>query len=298
MTYLAFVGASLIWGTTFLAIRFGNEAVAPVWAATIRLVLAAILLAIIARLLRQPFPRGAALQGALLFGLCNFGINLSLLYWGELRVPSGVAAVFYATHPLSTGLLAAALGVERLDPRKIAAAVIALGGIATIFWGELNLDVPPEALVSVLVAATAAALSGIFLKRAPRQAAIPANAVGAGVGAVVCLIVSVIVGEDHSLPSTVGGWAPIAYLTVVGSLGAYVIYAWLLARWTVTRASLVGVCAPVIAVFVGAIVKGERPAGLTLLGATIVLGTVIATVRLAPRSLTQSSRTDSAIQSR
>ena len=61
MPYLVFVGCCLIWGSTFLAIRIGNEAVPPVWAATIRLVLAAPLLALLVLATRQRFPRGPAL---------------------------------------------------------------------------------------------------------------------------------------------------------------------------------------------------------------------------------------------
>jgi len=59
--YAAFLGCCLIWGSTFLAIRLGNEAIAPVWGAAVRLVLAAVLLAIITRALRLPLPRGAVL---------------------------------------------------------------------------------------------------------------------------------------------------------------------------------------------------------------------------------------------
>ena len=58
MQYLVFAGCCLIWGSTFLAIRIGNEAVPPIWAATIRLVLAAPLLAGLVLATRQRFPRG------------------------------------------------------------------------------------------------------------------------------------------------------------------------------------------------------------------------------------------------
>jgi hypothetical protein len=80
MPYLVFIGCCLIWGSTFLAIRIGNEAVPPVWAATLRLAIAAPLLAGLVVATRQRFPRGPALRGALLFGTFNFGMNLSLLY--------------------------------------------------------------------------------------------------------------------------------------------------------------------------------------------------------------------------
>src|SRR5437867_12859409 len=142
MQYLVFAGCCLIWGSTFLAIRIGNEAVPPIWAATIRLVLAAPLLMLLVVATRQRFPRGPALRGALLFGIFNFGANLSLLYWGERVVPSGIAAVLYATVPLSTALIAAAMRVERLVARKVVGAIGASVGVGTVFGGGRRLGVP------------------------------------------------------------------------------------------------------------------------------------------------------------
>jgi drug/metabolite transporter (DMT)-like permease len=275
MQYVVFVACCLIWGSTFLAIRIGNEAVPPIWAATLRLTLAAPLLAALVIATRQHFPRGPALRGALLFGFFNFGVNLSLLYWGERVVPSGIAAVLYATVPLSTALIAAALGVERLVPRKVLAAVVAIVGVAIIFAGELKLDVPIDGLIAVFLAATAASLSSVFLKRAPQPSAIAANAVGAAIGAAVCAAVSLALGEDHALPTTIAGWWPIIYLTLAGSLGAYVLYTWLVQHWPVTSASMVGVVVPVIAVILGAVAKGEQRSPESYVGAAVVLVAVI-----------------------
>src|SRR2546430_6096352 len=156
MPYLVFGGCCLIWGSTFLAIRIGNEAVPPIWAATIRLALAAPLLTLLVLATHQRFPRGPALRGALLFGIFNFGVNLSLLYWGERVVPSGIAAVLYATVPLSTALIAAAMRVERLVARKVAAAIVAIVGLADIFACALKRDLPPQSPLAVFLAAASA----------------------------------------------------------------------------------------------------------------------------------------------
>ena len=280
MQYAAFVACCLIWGSTFLVIRIGNESLPPEWAATLRLGLAAPLLALIVVVRKDVWPRGAALQGAILFGVFQFGGNLALLYWGERVVPSGIAAVLYATVPLSTAMLAALFRVEALQPRKLVAAIVAIVGVATIFAGEMRLDVPLEGLVAVFLAATAAALSGVLLKRAPRQPSVFAtNAIGCAVGALICLVASFVLGEDHTFPSTVVAWWPVLYLTLAGSLGAYVIYTWLVGHWPVTNASMVGVVVPVIAVILGAIVLRETRSPETYLGAMIVLAAVIVALR-------------------
>ena len=137
-------------------------------------------------------------------------------------------------------------------------------------------------LLTVFGAASAAALANVLLKRAPKQQVIPLNAIGTAVGAVVCLSASFALGESHAIPVTAAAWLPILYLTIAGSLGAFVLFTWLVTHWSVNNASLLGVTAPVIAVFLGGLVKGEQPASLTYVGAAIVISAVLIALR-APR---------------
>ncbi|HEY6221067.1 MAG TPA: EamA family transporter [Candidatus Eisenbacteria bacterium] len=276
--YAAFVGMSLIWGTTFLAIRIGNEAVPPLWGATIRLALAAALNALVAAMTRAHWPQGAALKGIALFGFLNLGVNFVLLYWGEQTVPSGIAATLYATTPLTTGLFASMLGVHALDRRRTLAALVGLAGVALIFSGELKLGAPAPALLGVFSGATCAALAGVVLKKVPPHSAFVVNAVGASIGAVICFLASLALGEPHALPRTIAGWGPIVYLAIAGNLGAYVLYTWLVGQWKVTRVAVAALIIPVIAVIVGAIVRGESPAPITYLGGALVLSGVAVTL--------------------
>ncbi len=269
--YVAFVGMCLIWGTTFLAIRIGSEAVPPLWGATIRLVLAALLNGIVALLTRASWPRGSALRGIALFGFLNLGVNFALLYWGEQTVPSGIAAVFYATVPLTTGVFAWMLGVQALERTQMMAAAIGLAGVAVIFSGELRWGAPAPALLAVFSAATIASLAGVVLKRVPPHSSFVVNAIGAALGACVCFLASVVLGESHTFPRTAAAWGPILYLTVAGNLGAYILYTWLLSQWKVTTVSVGALIIPVLAVIVGAIVRGESPAPETYFGAALVL---------------------------
>ena len=96
-----------------------------------------------------------------------------------------------------------------------------------------------------------------------------------GMAALVCAVVSLALGEDHSLPTTFAGWWPIVYLTLAGSLGAYVLYTWLVQHWPVTNASMVGVVVPVLAVILGAVAKQEQRSPESYVGAVVVLIAVI-----------------------
>jgi drug/metabolite transporter (DMT)-like permease len=114
-TWSAFFACSGIWGSTFLFIAIGNDALPPVWGAMWRLALAAAILIPLALLRGQPLPSGRALRYAIAYGALAYGVNFPLLYWGQLSVPSGISAVLYATLPLTTPLMAAAVRIERLQ---------------------------------------------------------------------------------------------------------------------------------------------------------------------------------------
>ena len=264
----------LIWGTTFLAIRIGTESVPPLWGATLRLILAAILNTIVALLTRAAWPGGVALRGIAAFGFLNLGVNFALLYWGELTVPSGIAAVFYATVPLSTGIFAAMLGVHALQRNQMLAAAVGFVGVAVIFGGEIRWGAPTLALLAVFSAATIASLAGVILKKVPPHSTFVVNAIGTAIGGCVCLLASVILGETRELPRTMAAWGPVLYLTIAGNMGAYVLYTWLVGQWKITTVSVGALIIPVLAVVAGAIARGEAPAPATYLGAALVLAGV------------------------
>ena len=269
--WLAFAACGVIWGSTFLVISLGNDTLPPVWAATLRLIAASLLLGGFTVARRLPWPRDDAMRAAIGFGACQFGINFPLLYWGEKLVPSGLAAVLYATIPLSSAFVTRAFGLERLTVAKLAGAAIAVAGVAVLFSGSFRGQVAPLGLLAIFIAATVAGFGTVLLKRGPRQSPIAANAVGCAVGAVMSGAISAAIGEAHSLPATVGAALPVLYLTVAGSLGAFVIMSWLVNHWPVTRTSYVTVIVPVIALGLGSAVRREPLTPTNVAGAALVL---------------------------
>jgi len=269
--YAAFAGCCAIWSSTFLFISLGNDSVPPLWAATLRLALASVLLVSLVRLTGQRLPRGPALRAAVGFGFLNSGLSLCLLYWGEKTVPSGLAAILYGTVPLSTALFARAAGLERLKAPKVAGALVALAGIVAIFSGQLRARVAVLPLLAVFGAATLGSASGVVLKRGPHQHPLGANAVGAMVGLVVCAAGSFIAREPHVIPHEPRAVLPILYLAVAGSVVAFGLYVWLVNHWDVTRISFIAVVVPVTAVLLGAAVRHERLTAAHEAGSLLVL---------------------------
>jgi drug/metabolite transporter (DMT)-like permease len=268
---MAFIGCGLIWGSTFLVIRVGNDAVPALWACSLRFALAAVILNAILFASGQRWPRGPALKAAALYGLFEFGISMPLLYWGEKVAPSGLAAVVYAICPVVAMLTARALHMETIDPRRLIAAIVAFVGVAVIFWRELVSGGSPLGLLCIFLAACSAPIAGLLLQRAPKQNAIGANAVGVVVGLPICVLASIVLGEQQAIPSTMREIFPIVYLAVAGSVGAFVLFAWLIQHWRATTVAFLGVIVPVIAVIAGALVRQEALAAGSLVGAVVVI---------------------------
>ncbi len=274
-TALAFATCTLIWGSTFLFIRIGNDTVPPMWAASLRLVVAAVVMVALVIALGRALPRGPALKAAAWFGLFQFGFNLPLLYWGEMVVPSGLAAVVFATIPITSALVARAFGLERLEPLKMLGAVVALGGVTVLFVGQLGARVTALPILSIYAATVFAALGSTMLKRGPRQDPLAANAVAAAVGAPVCLLASVLLREVRPLPTQWVQIYPILYLAIVGSVGAFVVFAWLVNHWKVSTLAFIGVVVPVIAIGLGTLVRHEELHRRHVVGSVLVLAGVI-----------------------
>jgi drug/metabolite transporter (DMT)-like permease len=269
--WLAFATCGAIWGSTFLVISIGNDTLAPVWAAALRLLLAAVLLTAWTMARKVALPKGAALRAALAYGVCQFGINMPLLYWGEKLVPSGLSSVFYATIPLSSALITRALGMESLNAFKIVGALTAFGGVALLFSSSFHGETAPIGMLAIFAAATIAGFGVILLKRGPRQDPIAANAVATAIGGVMSLALSFVLREAHLLPVTLASALPLLYLTLAGSLGAFVVMSWLVNYWPVTRVSYISVIVPVLALVLGSVVRHERLTLMSLAGSALVL---------------------------
>ena len=129
-----FAGAVVVGGSNFVAVRFSNRELDPLWGAFLRFALAAAVFAVLVAVLRLPFPRRRVLGPAVLYGVLAFGGTYGCLYWALQDVPAGIGAVVMAVGPLLTLLLAVGHGLERLTVRALAGALVALGGTTLIFF--------------------------------------------------------------------------------------------------------------------------------------------------------------------
>src|SRR5688500_4722685 len=268
----------LIWGSTWLVIKVGYGGLGPFNVAALRVFLAGALLAALVPILGARWPRGRVEWTLVAVGgLVLFGADYGLIYWAELTLDSGLAAILFATLPLITvGVAHVYIPGDRLTARKLAGTLLAFVGVTVLFGDHIRID-PGQAgpMLAVVAAAVCAAVAGVAAKRhggALHPAAL--NAPAMVVGAVALLVASLVSGDGYALPSESGAWGAIAYLAIAGSVISFLGYFSLLKTWSVTSLSFISVFTPAIALFLGFIFLDERPTLWTALGAVLILSGV------------------------
>ncbi len=277
---VAFVGLCLIWGSTWLAIKVGLRDLPPVSFAGIRFVLAAgIFYAIIrSRGIRLPWARR---DWRLLAwtGLLTITINYALVFWAELHISSGLAAVLNATIPLfGLPLAHRLLPAEPMTPAKVGGVVLGVLGLAIVFGAELGGDGPLAvwASVGVLVASLAGAQAGVLIK-AKGTHLDPAVLAGVqmAAGSIPLLAGGALLeGNPLAFSWTFSAVASLAYLTIVGSVIAFLAYYWLIRNVEVTRVLMIPLVTPLVALGLGVTFLGERIGWGTVVGGVAILGGV------------------------
>jgi drug/metabolite transporter (DMT)-like permease len=265
----AFAGAVVIGGSNFVAIRFSNRELDPLWGACLRFALAAAVFGVLCATLRLSLPRGRTLALVLTYGLLAFGAAYGCLYWAMQEVPAGVAAVVLAVGPLLALLLAVAHGMERLSPRALLGAVVAIAGSTLIFFEPGSVGFGWTSFVLLGLAALCASESVVVSKLVGRQHPVAMNFVGMSAGAIVLLVAAAAAGERLVLPAEGETQLALAYL-VTATVGLFLLVLVVVQRWTASATAYTFVLMPVVAIAVGALVADEAVTVTTVVGGAIV----------------------------
>lgn len=280
----AFAAIYLIWGSTYLAIRFGVETIPPYLMTAVRCLAAGGGLLAWAAWRGEPRPSGRAWGAALFVGTLLFVVGQGVLSWAETRVPSGAAALLIATIPVWMVLLAwLRSGSQAPTPRVWAGIAAGIGGAFLLLGpgaGGGGLD--PLAGGAILLAALSWAVGSLWA----RGSALPASRTqSAGMqllmAGVVLAALSLVLGEANGFsPTAVSGRSALAlaYLILFGSVTAFSAYLWLLDHSTAAKVGSHAYVNPVIAVFVGIFAGDGAFSGRVALAACAVVAAVMLTM--------------------
>ncbi|MEZ5344722.1 MAG: EamA family transporter [Pyrinomonadaceae bacterium] len=280
MKILVWVILCLIWGTTWLFIKVGLENIPPLTFASLRFLLAVLILGAVLFVKKIPFPKtGKQWKLLAITGILQFTINYSLVFWSEVYISSGLAAVLQATIPIFGLLLAwVYLPAERITWLKFSAIVLGIAGVAVIFIDQLRINSiwAFAGSVGIVVGAYAAAHASILTK-AKGSSLHPASLVfGQMICGIIPLIPIALIKEGSPFKSNYSFSAVISilYLTVFGTIAAFWLYYWLLSKVESTKAMTIALVTPLIAVICGSLFLGEKLPARTLTGGILILGSV------------------------
>lgn len=273
-----------IWGSTWLAIKLGLRDLPPLTFAGIRFALAGGVLFVIVRVTRTSLPRSKREWLLLGYtGLLSITINYALVFWGEQHISSGLAALLSATVPLfGLPLAHQHLQSEPLTRWKGAGVLLGLLGVAVVFSGELGIGGPIAlwASAGIILAAFVTAHASVLVKAAGTHIE---PSVMAGVQMIGGCIPLLIVGIAFEGSPLHFHWTPLAlaclaYLTVMGSVVAFLLYYWLIRHTAVSGVLMIPLATPFVAVLFGVIFAGETIGWHTAIGGVAIIGGVALTV--------------------
>lgn len=270
----------LIWGTTWFFIKVGLEDLPPITFAAARFVLAILILAVIIVLQKIPLPKTKRDWKLIaLTGVLQFSINYSLVFWSEQYISSGLAAVLQAMITVF-GLALAWIHLpnERITRLKVIAVLTGVCGVAVIFIEQLQVNslLAFAGCAAIVVGAYAAAHGSILIKTYG-GAIHPATLV---FGQMICGIAPVIIyglvveGNPLRLNWTWRAIVCVFYLTIFGTVAAFWLYYWLLSKIESTKAMMISLVTPLIAVIIGGIFLGERLPVQTFFGGLLILASI------------------------
>ena len=268
---LALGSLYLIWGSTFLAIRFALEGFPPLLLAGIRFTVAGALTYAWARARGAPAPSRIEWRSSTIVGTLLVAGNACVVI-AEQWVSSGVAAVAIGSVPLWVALMAGLFG--RWPSRgEWAALAIGLAGVAILQTGG-DLRASPAGAIVLTVSCVSWALGSIYSRRLPLPKGLMASGAQMLAGGLVMLVLAALRGERIATAPSAQAALALAYLIVAGSIVGYSAYQFLLSRVRPTLAASYAYVNPVVAVGLGAALAGEAVAPRAVGALALILGGV------------------------
>jgi drug/metabolite transporter (DMT)-like permease len=282
----AFAAVYVLWGSTYLGIRFAIETLPPFLTMGVRFVAAGVVMYVWARFAGAAHPSRREWGGGLVTGALLFLGGTGSVIWAERVIPSGVTALIVATEPMCFVLLES-MRRRRLPGLAVMAGLaLGLAGLAILVgpgsvFGGGGFDLGASA---VLVVGTFCWASGSLFSRGSRMPSSPvmATTITLLCGGALLALLGLSAGElsrfDPAAVSTKSLLA-VAYLFVFGSIVGFSAYLWLLRVTTVSRVSTYAYVNPIVAVLLGWALAGESLTPRVFLAAAVIVGAVALIIR-------------------
>jgi drug/metabolite transporter (DMT)-like permease len=276
-----YIALCLIWGSTWLAIRIVVRDVPPLEAVAVRFLAAGVLLLGMALLQKRRWPADRAQWNAIfVLSLTIMALPYGLLFWAEQHVTSSMSAVLYSASPLAVSLITPVMMHRKVPRRAVYAMVIAFGGILILFYEN------PSTSRLVIIGGTAVLISMlltswsvVYAKQQLRDVdSVVATGLQSLLGSVLLFWGTWSLEAHRQATWSSRAIVAMVFLTIFGSMAAFVIYYWLLKKLQPYQLSTISLIIPLVAILLG-LLDGEPIPLLMLVAVLVVLGSVWSVLR-------------------
>lgn len=271
---LALFCTYFIWGSTYLAVKFGIESFPPFLMAAIRFCVAGGVLYGALRLLGAPNPTAQEWRGAAIVGLLLPAIGHGTVCYVQQTVSSSVAALSIATAPIWMAIFSSIWGHHITRQECIGIAVGLVGIVLLNMGGTFDLTSGHGDTLSALLLIFAAAswsFGSVWGKHLTQPKGLMAAAAQMLVGGSVLMLWSTLTGETWPTDISDKSWCAMVFLIVLGSLVAYSAYQWLLKHVRTLVASSNTFVNPIVAFAVGIWLGNEQVAANEYIALAVIL---------------------------
>lgn len=278
---LAMIVLSLVWGSTWMAIRVLVTAVPPMHSASLRFLLASVILLPFIRLKRAPWPTGRGLRATLLLSLTMIAIPSALTFWSEQRLSSGLTALIFGAMPLMTAVLTPLMAHRTVPRTAWQAMIVGLGGMGLVISGAISTSLwQAVGAVIVVLAVLLYAGSSVYAKES-LQAVHPlvSTAIQFFLGGIWLALGSLLFERGRTSAWDTQSVVALVFLSIFASALSFSLYYWLLQRIEAYQLTSLQLVVPIIAVAEGAFFMRETVPWTMILGAAVVLGSVYFVMR-------------------
>jgi drug/metabolite transporter (DMT)-like permease len=295
--FLAFASVYVLWGSTFVVIRYVAQILHPAFVSGLRYLIAGLISMTYLLLRRRPVRlSGAERWRVTLLGFIMFTINTTLVSYGGKILSAGLTALFVASIPLFIAVL------EAVVPGETSMTKIGWLGTVTGFVGLAVLTshgvrgqslTSDSALASIglMVGAMAWAIGSVMARRMEiKVSPLASSSWQMLIAGSINLLIGVACGGLRSSHWTTGAWLAMLYLAIFGSLAGYTSYIFLLRNVRLSAAATYAYVNPIVAVLLGWVLLREKLYGTEWVGMGIVLVSVAVVIASRPSRLGLSSK--------
>ena len=290
---------SILWGGSFFFVEILLRHMPALTLVAARVSMAAIALWLIIGTLKLPIPKDKAQWRALfIIGLLNNALPFSLIVWGQTQISSGLAAIFNATTPFFTVIIAGiVLTDERLTRHKLAGVLIGVLGVIILIGPEALNGLSHSVIgqLAVIGAAISYACAAAYARRFKAWGLSPLIVATGQVTMASVILLPLALGIDRPWTLNLTGnffslevFGTLLALALLSTVLAYIIYFRLIASAGASNAALVTFLVPISAIILGVTFLGERfttgqGAGMALIGAGLLVMDGRVLKRFAPQ---------------